>query len=255
MSDETPDRCEYLPGTIGAESHCSHWHAAGDPGFARDPASAECCWCGDHEDGSGSCPGPTQGDTDYLLHRLRVARATVPKDGPTDRILAQAHDELERLHALTEGDPTSIYAEAADLRAWKESATTVLAEWDRVFDALGQPGPLGGSKAANALTEVERRTAENERLRAERDDLAQGDAVVMENAALRSENERLREALRQMVAAVEDAARGGWERQIKEDRLDEVTASYIDAASQELGFDVGALVAAASLSETGGEGT
>lgn len=36
-------------------------------------------------------------DTDYLLRRLRVARATVPQDGPTDRVLAQAHDEIERL--------------------------------------------------------------------------------------------------------------------------------------------------------------
>ena len=52
MSDETDNRCEYLSGTIGAELHCAHWHAADDAEFAGDRASAECCWCGDHEDGS-----------------------------------------------------------------------------------------------------------------------------------------------------------------------------------------------------------
>lgn len=77
----------------------------------------------------------------------------------------QLLDEIERLRSLTEGDPTSIYAEAADLRAWKASAMSVLAAWDRVFTALGEPGPFGGSKAANALAEVERLRAENERLR------------------------------------------------------------------------------------------
>ena len=55
--------------------------------------------------------------------------------------------------------------ETADLAEWKRQAIEVLAAWDRVFTALGEPGPLGGSKAANALAEVERRSAENERLR------------------------------------------------------------------------------------------
>lgn len=42
---------------------------------------------------------------------------------------------------------------------------SVLAEWDRVHDALGRPGPLGRSLALNTLAEVERLSAENERLR------------------------------------------------------------------------------------------
>jgi hypothetical protein len=50
------------------------------------------------------------------------------------------------------------------LRAWKESAVQVLNEWDLVFDALGRPGPLGGSKAASALTEVRRLRTAGEQL-------------------------------------------------------------------------------------------
>ena len=176
MSDETSDRCEYLPGTIGAELHCAHWHAADDAEFAGDRASAECCWCGDHEDGSGTCPGPSIS---------RFAWCAVP---------SHWHDE--------------IIGGTHDLRAWKESAMSVLAEWDRVHDALGRPGPLGRSLALNTLAEVER---------------------------LSAENARLREALRQVheIANRSDL----W--------TEEVVERVIDRVSDAL--------AAASLSETGGE--
>lgn len=43
------------------------------------------------------------------------------------------------------------------LRAWKAEAMHSLREWDLVFDALGRPGPLGPTKAANALAEIQRR--------------------------------------------------------------------------------------------------
>jgi hypothetical protein len=39
------------------------------------------------------------------------------------------------------------------LRGWKQSAMTVLAGWERVFEAAGSPGPLGGSKS-NAVLAV-----------------------------------------------------------------------------------------------------
>lgn len=98
--------------------------------------------------------------------RAEVAQRIVTgRPWPASSLMIEASDEIERLHALTEGDPTSIYAETADLRAWKESAMSVLAEWDRVHDALGRPGPLGRSLALNTLAEVERLSAENERLR------------------------------------------------------------------------------------------
>lgn len=39
-------------GTIGAESHCAHWHLAEDD-------DTPCCWCGSDEDDSGHCPAVT----------------------------------------------------------------------------------------------------------------------------------------------------------------------------------------------------
>ncbi len=36
-------------GTIGAMSHCRHWHDA-------DGEVVGCCWCGSTEDDAGSCP-------------------------------------------------------------------------------------------------------------------------------------------------------------------------------------------------------
>lgn len=44
----------------------------------------------------------------------------------------------------------------ARLRSWKAEAMEVLSDWDKVFDALGQPGRLGESKAAASLAEVQR---------------------------------------------------------------------------------------------------
>ncbi len=44
----------------------------------------------------------------------------------------------------------------AKLERWKEEATAVLADWDRVYEALGHPGALGESKAKAARQEVVR---------------------------------------------------------------------------------------------------
>lgn len=44
----------------------------------------------------------------------------------------------------------------ANLQRWKEEATIVIKQWEQVWDALGQPGNLGGIKAAAALAEVQR---------------------------------------------------------------------------------------------------
>lgn len=41
--------------------------------------------------------------------------------------------------------------EIVALRRWKAEATEVIEAWDRVFEAAGQPGPLGGSKAEAVL--------------------------------------------------------------------------------------------------------
>lgn len=60
--------------------------------------------------------------------------------------------------------------EIEQLHAWKAEATEVLGDWERLYVALGSPGRPGGSKAAAALAEVERRisvaSADAERLAA-----------------------------------------------------------------------------------------
>lgn len=47
--------------------------------------------------------------------------------------------------------------EIARLERWKAEAIEVLTEWDKVHDALGQPGRLGGSKATASLSAVKDR--------------------------------------------------------------------------------------------------
>jgi len=42
------------------------------------------------------------------------------------------------------------------LKRWKREALIVLDEWEAVWEAAGRPGPLGKSKAANVLAELER---------------------------------------------------------------------------------------------------
>ena len=44
-----------------------------------------------------------------------------------------------------------------DLRRWKAEATTVLEEWEAVWEAAGRPGQLGGSKAEAVHDWVRRR--------------------------------------------------------------------------------------------------
>lgn len=50
---------------------------------------------------------------------------------------------------------TNAEAKVERLTAWKDEALTVLADWEKVYDALGRPGLLGESKARAALVEVE----------------------------------------------------------------------------------------------------
>lgn len=42
------------------------------------------------------------------------------------------------------------------LEKWKAEAMEVLPQWDEVWEALGKPGVLGGSKAAASKAEVEK---------------------------------------------------------------------------------------------------
>ena len=51
------------------------------------------------------------------------------------------------------------------LRGWKADALVVMADEDRVWQAAGRPGPLGASKSECVIAEIERLTAERDRLR------------------------------------------------------------------------------------------
>ena len=73
-----------------------------------------------------------------------------------------------------------------------------------VLDRGGDPVAMLHRPDVDAFPPLVEARAENARLRVEVDELAQGDAVVFENAALRSENARLREALRQLLDRMTD---------------------------------------------------
>jgi hypothetical protein len=53
---------------------------------------------------------------------------------------------------LSKDDPR---LELDRLREWKESAIAVMNEWERVWEAAGRPGKLGGSKAASVQAFLE----------------------------------------------------------------------------------------------------
>lgn len=51
-------------------------------------------------------------------------------------------------------DLDQLIAERDRLAAWKAEAMTVLGQWDRVWEAAGKPGLLGGSTAEATLSRV-----------------------------------------------------------------------------------------------------
>lgn len=68
-----------------------------------------------------------------------------------------------------------------DAAHWKAQALEVIDGWERVFDALGKPGPLGAFKSSNALAEVERLQADLDaatRRRADEDVLARAKRLL-----------------------------------------------------------------------------
>ena len=109
-----------------------------------------------------AAPGSSSPDVAALAERLR-----------DDGLQARHHDEV-----LTADDACrwggvgallwaegmfkaadALEAQAArntELERWKAEALVVLGQWDEVWEALGRPGPLGSSKAVEALTEAHR---------------------------------------------------------------------------------------------------
>ena len=64
----------------------------------------------------------------------------------------QTNIYVHALMHLAEAQATRI----TELERWKAEALVVLGQWDEVWEALGRPGPLGSSKAVEALTEAHR---------------------------------------------------------------------------------------------------
>lgn len=58
---------------------------------------------------------------------------------------------LEAGWRLLESERLVTQDELDNLRRWKAEATAVIAEWERVWEACGSPGPLGGRKSENVL--------------------------------------------------------------------------------------------------------
>jgi hypothetical protein len=55
--------------------------------------------------------------------------------------------------------------ELTELREWKRQAMEILSKWEEVYQALGNPGVVGDSRAKVAKVEVEKMKSEIERLR------------------------------------------------------------------------------------------
>ena len=79
----------------------------------------------------------------------------------------------ERLTDLYRNGPTSTWrddvrnaaAELERLDAWKCEAMAVIGAWEKVWVALGEPGPLGALKSTNSLAAVQQLVADRDRLR------------------------------------------------------------------------------------------
>lgn len=100
-----------------------------------------------------------------------VAMSHIAAERDAERVARErAEAEVRQLRALTEGDPYSIYYEAAEMRSelmhlrrWKLEATEVIESWELVYEALGDVGGLGQRRSDAVLAEVLRMKAELDR--------------------------------------------------------------------------------------------
>lgn len=167
LEADHPDRSEGGPATIDFTVGSITW----DSGSTLYP-----------ENGAGWTVAPTEDEADAAPYEWRVAECRRSEfdtsDALLDRLdqLRQPHDPFSDTYRdigmaiarirLAERRPSLDAARRAQLRSpaedqemqrlrdWQTSAMHELGKWDAVFDALGKPGPLGESKAANALAEL-----------------------------------------------------------------------------------------------------
>lgn len=113
---------------------CSHRYRVGLPPLFR---------CRDPWHSRRPAAGSSSPDVTALTERLR--------DWPYGRpafVRSEAEQAADALEAQA--------ARITELERWKAEALVVLGQWDEVWEALGRPGPLGSSKAVEALTEAHR---------------------------------------------------------------------------------------------------
>ena len=136
MSDPSPDTPDaYAP-------RCGHH---GNPLVWLDPALRwRCPHCfPELFPAARPAAGSSSPDVTALADELR--------DWPYGRP-AFVRSEAEQAADALEAQATRI----TELERWKAEALVVLGQWDEVWEALGRPGPLGSSKAVEALTEAHR---------------------------------------------------------------------------------------------------
>jgi len=104
---------------------------------------------------SGGTPEQVIGNAFTLVTRLKRLGITVHNrpQAVGSAIVATLRDA--GYEVVGRGDMES-------LRRWKAEATTVLAEWEQVWEALGHPGFLGESKAAASLRHIARGNGRSE---------------------------------------------------------------------------------------------
>jgi hypothetical protein len=83
---------------------------------------------------------------------VRVRVTDLRPDGRVEMVLQRAEPELAQARARI--------TELERLRAWKAEAIEVLNGWEHAWEAAGQPGALGSSKALAVATALEQMKAD-----------------------------------------------------------------------------------------------
>jgi len=87
-------------------------------------------------------------------------------------------------------DPVDAASEVDELRRWKEEATVVIGQWEKVWEHLGQPGALGEDKSLAAADEVDRLQLEV---------LRRGEVIATHKQAF--DRERVAEAIKNAMSS------------------------------------------------------
>ena len=159
-SPDTPNVCPTCRSTQPAARHTGRWWRLTD-GTVDDSRHGPC------PDEWHACPAARSSPPDYtaLAEQLRAVKHYESEDcwyscpeseeGCCDDSRTGCDCHAPTMWAAAD----ALEAQATritELERWKAEALVVLGQWDEVWEALGRPGPLGSSKAVEALTEAHR---------------------------------------------------------------------------------------------------